>query len=73
MLVGNADCFPQLIPDQILKLKQLTVLTLAETYKVLPIRLVVIDYLVCIYIYIYMRVCVCVSLMLLYTNIVYNQ
>ncbi|KAH1156103.1 hypothetical protein AAZX31_18G232300 [Glycine max] len=33
---SNADCFPQLIPDQILKLKQLTVLTLAETYKVLP-------------------------------------
>lgn len=52
---GNADRLPQLISDQILKLKQLTVLTLAETYKVLPIRLVVIDYLVCIYIY----VCVC--------------
>lgn len=34
---GNADRLPQLIPDQILKLKQLTVLTLAETYKVLLI------------------------------------
>ncbi|XP_052194201.1 COP9 signalosome complex subunit 7-like isoform X3 [Diospyros lotus] len=33
---SNAGCFPQLIPDQILKLKQLTVLTLAETAKVLP-------------------------------------
>ncbi|KAG5130708.1 hypothetical protein JHK84_037105 [Glycine max] len=33
---SNADRLPQLIPDQILKLKQLTVLTLAETYKVLP-------------------------------------
>ena len=33
-LAGNADPLPQLIPDQILKLKQLTVLTLAETHKV---------------------------------------
>lgn len=33
---SNADRLPQLVPDQILKLKQLTVLTLAETYKVLP-------------------------------------
>uniref|UniRef100_A0A2P2LU54 COP9 signalosome complex subunit 7-like isoform X1 n=1 Tax=Rhizophora mucronata TaxID=61149 RepID=A0A2P2LU54_RHIMU len=33
---GNADHFLQLVPDQILKLKQLTVLTLAETNKVLP-------------------------------------
>ncbi|XP_027349815.1 COP9 signalosome complex subunit 7 isoform X6 [Abrus precatorius] len=33
---SNAGRLPQLIPDQILKLKQLTVLTLAETYKVLP-------------------------------------
>ncbi|KAK7295297.1 hypothetical protein RJT34_18203 [Clitoria ternatea] len=33
---SNADRLPQLIPDQVLKLKQLTVLTLAETYKVLP-------------------------------------
>ncbi|KAK7340465.1 hypothetical protein VNO77_21168 [Canavalia gladiata] len=33
---SNADRLPRLIPDQILKLKQLTVLTLAETYKVLP-------------------------------------
>ncbi|KAJ7950788.1 COP9 signalosome complex subunit 7-like protein [Quillaja saponaria] len=32
---SNADRFPQLIPDQVLKLKQLTVLTLAETNKVL--------------------------------------
>ncbi|KAI4354702.1 hypothetical protein L6164_003547 [Bauhinia variegata] len=32
----NAGRLPQLIPDQILKLKQLTVLTLAETNKVLP-------------------------------------
>ncbi|XP_057511241.1 COP9 signalosome complex subunit 7-like isoform X3 [Actinidia eriantha] len=31
-----AGCLPQLVPDQILKLKQLTVLTLAETNKVLP-------------------------------------
>lgn len=37
-LIGNADRLPQLTPDQILKLKQLTVLTLAETYKVLPIN-----------------------------------
>ncbi|KAI9094527.1 hypothetical protein K1719_026647 [Acacia pycnantha] len=33
---GNAGRLPQLTPDQILKLKQLTVLTLAETNKVLP-------------------------------------
>lgn len=33
---SNAERLPQLVPDQILKLKQLTVLTLAETYKVLP-------------------------------------
>lgn len=32
----NAGSLPQLVPDQILKLKQLTVLTLAETTKVLP-------------------------------------
>lgn len=31
-----ADRLPHLLPDQILKLKQLTVLTLAETNKVLP-------------------------------------
>ncbi|KAL9297125.1 hypothetical protein ACSQ67_023021 [Phaseolus vulgaris] len=31
----NAGRLPQLIPDQILKLKQLTVLTLASTYEVL--------------------------------------
>ena len=30
----NAGSLPQLLPDQILKLKQLTVLTLAETNKV---------------------------------------
>ncbi|GMP94715.1 hypothetical protein CsSME_00044061 [Camellia sinensis var. sinensis] len=30
---GNASCLPQLVPDQTLKLKQLTVLTLAETDK----------------------------------------
>ncbi|KAI7993952.1 Disease resistance protein RPM1 [Camellia lanceoleosa] len=30
---GNAGCLPQLVPDQTLKLKQLTVLTLAETNK----------------------------------------
>lgn len=33
---SNVGRLPQLIPDQILKLKQLTVLTLAETNKVLP-------------------------------------
>jgi len=33
-LVGNAGHLPQLIPDQILKLKQLTVLTLASTSEV---------------------------------------
>jgi len=33
-LVDNAGRLPQLIPDQILKLKQLTVLTLARTYEV---------------------------------------
>ncbi|KAF5446131.1 COP9 signalosome complex subunit 7 isoform X2 [Juglans microcarpa x Juglans regia] len=32
----NAGCLPQLVPEQVLKLKQLTVLTLAETNKVLP-------------------------------------
>ncbi|KAK7277150.1 hypothetical protein RIF29_18301 [Crotalaria pallida] len=32
----DAERLPQLIPDQILKLKQLTVLTLAETNKVIP-------------------------------------
>ncbi|XP_017612592.1 COP9 signalosome complex subunit 7-like isoform X5 [Gossypium arboreum] len=31
----NSCKFPQLVPDQVLKLKQLTVLTLAETKKVL--------------------------------------
>ncbi|WVZ04385.1 hypothetical protein V8G54_025191 [Vigna mungo] len=34
---SNADRLPQLIPDQILKLKQLTVLTLAETHKELDV------------------------------------
>ncbi|KAL9434831.1 hypothetical protein AB3S75_021156 [Citrus x aurantiifolia] len=33
---NNAGHLPQLVPDQVLKLKQLTVLTLAETNKVLP-------------------------------------
>ncbi|CBI16662.3 hypothetical protein PVL29_019779 [Vitis rotundifolia] len=33
---SNVDRLPQLVPDQALKLKQLTVLTLAETNKVLP-------------------------------------
>ncbi|KAK6920381.1 hypothetical protein RJ641_016285, partial [Dillenia turbinata] len=33
---SNAGCLPQLVPDQALKLKQLTVLTLAENNKVLP-------------------------------------
>ncbi|XAR54185.1 hypothetical protein NMG60_11029210 [Bertholletia excelsa] len=33
---SNAGCLPQLVPDQILKLKQLSVLTLAESNKVLP-------------------------------------
>ncbi|GAB2232323.1 hypothetical protein Droror1_Dr00011355 [Drosera rotundifolia] len=32
----NAGCLPSLVPDQVLKLKQLTVLTLAESSKVLP-------------------------------------
>ncbi|GAB2290070.1 COP9 signalosome complex subunit 7 [Dionaea muscipula] len=32
----NAGCLPLLVPDQMLKLKQLTVLTLAESSKVLP-------------------------------------
>ncbi|GMP82362.1 hypothetical protein CsSME_00036701 [Camellia sinensis var. sinensis] len=31
--LGNAGRLPQLVPDQTLKLKQLTVLTLAETDK----------------------------------------
>lgn len=34
-ITGNAGCFPALLPDQIHKLKQLSVLTLAETEKVL--------------------------------------
>nr|KJB49251.1 hypothetical protein B456_008G108700 [Gossypium raimondii] len=33
---SNSGSLPQLLPDQVLKLKQLTVLTLAETNKVLP-------------------------------------
>ncbi|KAJ6940111.1 COP9 signalosome complex subunit 7-like isoform X1 [Populus alba x Populus x berolinensis] len=33
---NNAGRLPQLVPDQVLKLKQLTVLTLAEMNKVLP-------------------------------------
>ncbi|KAL4352501.1 hypothetical protein GQ457_06G035150 [Hibiscus cannabinus] len=33
---SNRGSLPQLVPDQVLKLKQLTVLTLAETNKVLP-------------------------------------
>ncbi|XP_019413274.1 PREDICTED: COP9 signalosome complex subunit 7-like isoform X2 [Lupinus angustifolius] len=33
---SNAGRLPQLVPEQILKLKQLTVLTMADTYKVLP-------------------------------------
>ncbi|XP_021892749.1 COP9 signalosome complex subunit 7 isoform X2 [Carica papaya] len=33
---SNISRFPPLVPDQVLKLKQLTVLTLAETNKVLP-------------------------------------
>ncbi|KAL8155345.1 hypothetical protein AgCh_000649 [Apium graveolens] len=32
----NADHLPQLVPEQVLKLKQLSMLTLAETNKVLP-------------------------------------
>ncbi|KAM2156719.1 hypothetical protein ACFX1R_042373 [Malus domestica] len=35
-IVGDASRLPHLVPDQVLKLKQLTVLTLAETNKVLP-------------------------------------
>ncbi|KAF8380577.1 hypothetical protein HHK36_028065 [Tetracentron sinense] len=33
-VLGNAGCLPQLVPDQVRKLKQLSVLTLAETNKV---------------------------------------
>ncbi|XP_058084810.1 COP9 signalosome complex subunit 7 isoform X2 [Magnolia sinica] len=33
---SNGGCFPSLVPDQVRKLKQLSVLTLAETNKVLP-------------------------------------
>ncbi|XP_038684947.1 COP9 signalosome complex subunit 7-like isoform X2 [Tripterygium wilfordii] len=33
---NNINCLPPLVPDQVLKMKQLTVLTLAETNKVLP-------------------------------------
>ncbi|KAL6569298.1 COP9 signalosome complex subunit 7 [Orobanche minor] len=33
---SDSSRLPQLVPDQVLKLKQLTVLTLAETSKVLP-------------------------------------
>ena len=33
---SNSGSFPQLVPDQVLKLKQPTVLTLVETNKVLP-------------------------------------
>lgn len=34
VFIGNAGCLPQLVSDQVLKLKQLTVLTLAERSKV---------------------------------------
>ncbi|KAE9617890.1 putative proteasome component (PCI) domain-containing protein [Lupinus albus] len=33
---SNAGSLPELVPEQILKLKQLTVLTMADAYKVLP-------------------------------------
>ncbi|KAL5150593.1 COP9 signalosome complex subunit 7 [Glycine soja] len=45
---SNADRLPQLIPDQILKLKQLTVLTLAETYKVLLIDVELLHIIFCL-------------------------
>lgn len=34
-IIGNAGCLPVLLPDQVRKLKQLSVLTLAEIEKVL--------------------------------------
>lgn len=34
-VIGNAGCLPVLLPDQVRKLKQLSVLTLAEIEKVL--------------------------------------
>lgn len=37
---GNAGTLPNLIPDQILKIKQLTVLTLAETNKVMHLLII---------------------------------
>ncbi|KAF3594536.1 hypothetical protein DY000_02023831 [Brassica cretica] len=40
---GNASRIPQLSPDQILKLKQLTVLTLAESNKVLPYETLMVE------------------------------
>ncbi|CAJ1826829.1 unnamed protein product [Sphenostylis stenocarpa] len=52
---SNADRLPLLLPDQILKLKQLTVLTLAGTYKiggtneVFPVPPAVIGYLVLLF------------------------
>ncbi|KAF2315078.1 hypothetical protein GH714_038119 [Hevea brasiliensis] len=36
LLIRNSGTLPQLIPDQLLKLKQLTVLTVAESNKDLP-------------------------------------
>ncbi|CAN6566524.1 unnamed protein product [Malus baccata var. baccata] len=36
-LMGDASHLPHLVPDQVLKLKQLTVLTLAETNKELDV------------------------------------
>ncbi|RZR79407.1 hypothetical protein BHM03_00005124, partial [Ensete ventricosum] len=47
LLLGNACSLPALVPDQVRKLKQLTVLTLAETEKVLmAYEFVVLSYLV---------------------------
>ncbi|GAV82458.1 PCI domain-containing protein [Cephalotus follicularis] len=40
---SNAGHLPHLVPDQVLKLKQLTVLTLAETNKVLPYDLLMLE------------------------------
>ena len=40
IFLGNAGRLPQLVPDQILKLKQLTVLTLSELNKVFVFELI---------------------------------
>ena len=58
---GNSGLLPQLVPDQILKLKQLSVLTLAETNKVY--KLIVLDTLILMscHFFLWQSVCICLE------------